>query len=65
MEKPHKRLIAWQTCMDLVVLIYKMTNQFPKEEKFGLISQMRRAVSGRQISQRVPPIDHRISSEIF
>ena len=43
MEKPHKRLVAWQKCMELVVLIYKITKDFPKEENYGLISQMRRA----------------------
>ncbi|MEP7214109.1 MAG: four helix bundle protein [Acidobacteriota bacterium] len=43
MEKPHKRLVAWQKCMDLVVLIYKITGRFPKEETYGLTSQMRRA----------------------
>ena len=47
MEKPHKRLVAWQKCMDLVVLIYKITGRFPKEETYGLTAQMRRAsVSG-------------------
>ena len=29
--------------MDLAVLIYKITGEFPKEELFGLVSQMRRA----------------------
>jgi S23 ribosomal protein. len=29
--------------MDLVVLIYNLTRTFPDEEKFGLVSQMRRA----------------------
>jgi four helix bundle protein len=43
MEKPHKKLIAWQKCMELVVLIYKITKDFPKEETYGLVSQMRRA----------------------
>jgi len=47
MEKPHKRLVAWQKSMDLVVMIYKITDHFPSEEKYGLVSQMRRAsVSG-------------------
>ena len=47
MEKPHKRLVAWQKCMDLVELIYAITDQFPKSEAYGLVSQMRRAaVSG-------------------
>ncbi|HXG83917.1 MAG TPA: four helix bundle protein [Pyrinomonadaceae bacterium] len=43
MDKPHKRLIAWQKSMDLVVMIYDVTKSFPAEEKFGLVSQMRRA----------------------
>ena len=47
MEKPHKKLIAWQKSMELVVLIYRITAKFPKEETYGLVSQMRRAsVSG-------------------
>ena len=47
MEKPHKNLIAWQKSMDLVVLVYKLTESFPKHELYGLVSQMRRAaVSG-------------------
>lgn len=44
MEKPHKKLIAWQKCMDLVVMTYDLTRSFPKEETYGLVSQMRRAV---------------------
>lgn len=43
MDKPHKKLIAWQKCMDLVVLIYRITENFPKSETYGLVSQMRRA----------------------
>ncbi len=40
----YKDLIVWQKAMDLVVLIYRMTDSFPKSELFGLTSQMRRAV---------------------
>jgi four helix bundle protein len=36
-------LIAWQKGMDLVVEIYKLTEQLPEYEKFGLIQQLRRA----------------------
>jgi four helix bundle protein len=43
MEKPHKKLDVWQAAMKSTTLIYKLTNKFPEEEKFGLISQMRRA----------------------
>lgn len=41
--RPHEKLEVWQRAIDLVVRIYKMTESFPKEEKFGLISQVRRA----------------------
>jgi len=41
--KPHKKLIAWQKGMDLVVAIYEITKSFPKEETYGLVSQLRRA----------------------
>ena len=37
-------LIAWQEGHKLVLLIYKSINNFPREELFGLISQMRRCV---------------------
>jgi four helix bundle protein len=43
MEKPHKRLVAWQRSMELVVLIYDLTKKFPREEIYGLSSQLRRA----------------------
>ncbi len=40
---PHKNLLAWQTAMLLCEMIYKVTTDFPTEEKFGLTSQLRRA----------------------
>ena len=43
MLKPHKKLIAWQKSMDLVVSIYDVTRAFPKEETYGMVSQLRRA----------------------
>ncbi len=38
-----KELKFWQKSIDLSVLIYKHTATFPAEEKFGLVSQLRRA----------------------
>jgi four helix bundle protein len=43
MDKPHKKLDVWKMAMDLAKLIYQITENYPSEEKFGLISQMRRA----------------------
>ena len=39
----YSDLIAWQKAMDLVEGIYAATKQFPKEELYGLTSQVRRA----------------------
>ena len=39
----HKDLKVWQKSMEFVVVIYTMTKDFPKEEQFGIVSQMRRA----------------------
>ena len=38
----YKDLKVWQKSIKLVVKIYKLTSLLPDEEKFGLISQMRR-----------------------
>jgi four helix bundle protein len=43
MEKSHKRLDVWQKSFTLAKSIYEVTGVFPPEEKYGLISQMRRA----------------------
>ena len=39
----YKDLNVWQKGIELAKLIYTLTAQFPAEEKFGLVSQMRRA----------------------
>ena len=36
-------LVAWQKPMDLVESLYAIAKEFPKEERFGLTSQLRRA----------------------
>ena len=43
MKKAHQRLEAWQQSMKLVKQIYESTATFPREEIYGLTSQMRRA----------------------
>ena len=41
--RTFRDLILWQKAHQLVLFIYRITKNFPNEEKFGLISQMRRA----------------------
>ncbi len=41
--KSYKDLVAWRKGIELAKLIYKLTANFPSEEKFGIIAQMRRA----------------------
>ncbi len=56
-----EKLIVWQKSRKLAVIIYKTTKEFPKEELFGIVSQIRRCCisissniaegSGRQSSK--------------
>lgn len=39
----YKDLIVWNRSIELVIEIYKLTDSFPKEETYGLTSQMRRS----------------------
>ena len=41
--KDHKELDVWQKGMDFVQTVYELTGHFPKEEVYGLTSQLRRS----------------------
>jgi four helix bundle protein len=43
MSQNYRDLVVWQKAMDLVEMVYTATKQFPKEETYGLTSQIRRA----------------------
>jgi len=43
MSGTYRDLKAWQTAMDMVRDIYRLTREFPKEETYGLTIQLRRA----------------------
>jgi four helix bundle protein len=45
MDKPHKKLDLWNAAMDLAVMVYQVTDSFPKAERYGLTDQVRRAIA--------------------
>jgi hypothetical protein len=40
--KHFRQLEAWQEAHRLVLMVYKATQKFPADERFGLVTQMRR-----------------------
>jgi four helix bundle protein len=40
----YRDLLVWQKAMDLVVEVYQLTKSFPADERFGLTTQIQRAV---------------------
>lgn len=42
--KDFKEIFVWQKAHELVLVVYGLTKQYPKEELFGLVSQSRRAI---------------------
>jgi len=42
-QRPYQKLIVWKEAHDLTLQIYRITAHFPSEERYGIVSQMRRA----------------------
>lgn len=66
--KNYRDLIAWQKSMDLVEEIYRVTAAFPREERYGLTSQLRRCgvsipsnIAEGQGRRTNPEFAHRLS----
>ena len=43
MAGTHRNLLAWQEAMKLVASVYRATLSYPQDERYGLVSQTRRA----------------------
>ena len=43
MARNYKKIVAWQRGHELTLEVYRITQSFPAEEKYGLTSQLRRA----------------------
>ena len=61
--RSYRELIAWQKAMNLAETIYKITQAWPKEEVYGLTSQIRRA--GVSIPSNIAEGQGRISGKEF
>jgi len=42
-KNSFRKLVVWQRGKELALFIYSITKEFPTEEKFAMVSQMRRA----------------------
>ena len=42
-ERPHAKLEVWKRSVKLVTEVYKFTGHYPQEERYGLVTQMRRS----------------------
>lgn len=41
--RSYQELIVWQKSIELVIELYKLTDEFPTSERYGLVSQIRRS----------------------
>ena len=61
--RSYKDLTVYQKGYELTLLVYKLTQKFPKEELYGLTSQMRRAAVS--ILSNTWPVKCLIYKELF
>ncbi|MBL7205610.1 MAG: four helix bundle protein [Desulfobacteraceae bacterium] len=50
MLKNYKELKVWQKSYELCLEIYRITAKFPKEERYGLTSQIRRSAENKHLN---------------
>lgn len=50
MEKGYKKLLVWQKADELAYQVYLATKAFPKEELYGITSQLRRAATSISVN---------------
>ncbi len=61
--RSYRDLVAWQKALELVTEIYRKSQNFPKEEMFGLTSQIRRAAVS--IPSNIPEGHNRLSRKEY
>ena len=45
LKRKHRDLLVWRESIELALLVYGLTESFPKSELYGLTSQLRRAAT--------------------
>jgi four helix bundle protein len=50
MAQDYKKLIVWKRAHELTLQIYKITKNFPNDERFGLTQQIRRSTSSIELN---------------
>jgi four helix bundle protein len=55
----YRDLIVWQRAIEMTVAIYRLTAQFPREEVYGLVAQLRRA--GVSVASNIAEGNGRVS----
>ena len=43
MARPHKKLDLWKESINLIKEVYSLLKDFPEDEKYGIINQIKRA----------------------
>ena len=62
-KQSYRDLLVWQCSMDLTTAVYQLTRTFPREETFGLTSQLRR--SAISIASNIAEGHGRLSAREF
>jgi four helix bundle protein len=60
MAESYRDLLVWQRSIELSLTLYRLTESFPKEELFGLTSQLRRA--GVSVPSNIAEVYGRMSA---
>lgn len=59
----HKDLDVWKRSIELIITVYRITGEFPKEEIFGLTNQMR--IASISIPSNIAEVAARNSDTVF
>lgn len=65
MAQSFRDLTVWQKPMQLTVAIYRVTQDFPREETYGLTSQIRRAAVKSELMNEAESLSREVGKMIY